>query len=577
MYETQITSALDAAELELQDAASFAHSMPGELKRECQRVRPYLKDSLSRLVGALDTKLKATGHKNLLPVLLGNHSNFLLRAALDLLGPCLYAAALAKQGEWSIVDRYKQVGVRHALGGIARNLAGLAVTQTENRTDRVWRFLNHILEAHVEYAADVLGHLSRDRALLNSAFAITGAVQRMNFTGSDPHQCAQRVILLTFACGGRVVYKPTDLTFQLLLMGDAQSYTLSAPQHTALHPYSQSLFASLQMELPLVRIVAMPPSAGHYGYMQFIAKDEILARDTHAAYYRKLGKLAAVAAIFGLTDLHEENVMVTARGPWLIDAEMGFAYPRQANINLLEHSCLNRVLNIKPPDANVLGGCFDLDFDARNDEWTALTVSVPHDADEVNAGFRSALGGNWVSAKPHAAELLAGAYAGVDGVVARLIAVHEWLVQFSVIKPYARLLLSTSEMVRNHVTGVTDALNGTPLTQTQALAGSMNDWLTWFGGQNGAVPGAWYQPHSRQTLNDPSGAPGVSYATAATGGASAATLQEVRTQVTQLNQRVHVTQLKARLKANFESVLLGGANIRLNARVPVRGAAVSSL
>ena len=576
MYETQVTHALNEARDELAEAITGIHFAPGELVKQFPRARPYLEEALKRLAGALDAKLKAAGPKHLFPMVIGTDSNFLKRAALDLFGPCLCAATLADQGEWSISDRYTQVGLRHALGGIARNVVGLAVTQAETTTDRVWRYLNHIINAHVEYAAEVLGHIVRDRTLLNNAFAVTGSLQAMNFTGSDPHQCAHRVILLKFTCGQRVVYKPTDLTFQLLLMGDAVSYGLSARQHAVLHPYSQSLFTSLQMNLPVMRIAAMPPGAGHYGYMQFIAKNEVLPQSEHAAYFRKLGKLAAVAAIFGLTDLHEENVMATAQGPWLIDAEMGFSYP-QVSSNLLDHSCLGRVLNIHPPSHSVLGGCFSPDFDARNNEWFAETLSVPHDRNEVNAGFRSTPNGNWVSAKPYAPDLLAGAYEGVAGVAAHLLPVLEWCKQFSVVKPFARLLLNTSDMVQNHVAGVMGVLNGNLQTQPQALGGSMTDWLTWFGGQNNAVPGAWYQPHSRQNLQDPSGQQGITYATATASGVSVATIQDVKTAVARLNQEMNVTRLKSGLKADLERLLLGGGTIRLNTRAPTRGAVASSL
>ncbi|WNG61674.1 DUF4135 domain-containing protein [Archangium gephyra] len=551
VYETQINTALQQASTELSNAVSRNAPEPA-------KAAPFLREALTRLAGDLPAHFGIAGVNGLLPVVLA--SNFLTRAALDLYGPSRCAALLAERGEWSISDRYRVGGVRSVAWSVGRSLLGSVVTQPETETDRVWAYMNHIIDEHVKYVTEVVAHIKRDRTLLNSLFGVTGTLNGMTFTGSDPHRCARRVVLLRFSCGGRVVYKPTDLTFQLQLMGDATSYARCKLHYPALQPYTDSLFTALGMDMPTMRIAAFPSRMGEYGYMQFITKAGVIPTAGHSTYFRKLGKLIAVAAIFGLTDLHEENVMATANGPWLIDAEMGFSYPGPAS-DYISHASLQRVLNIKPETYSVLGGCFSPYYDDQSGTWDAATVSMPYDQGEVNAGFKATAQGDYVKARIYAPQILLGIHEGVDGVAARLAQVHDWIGQLYAVKPLARVLLNTTDMANRHVSGVTDLLNGTLMTEAQALAGSMNDWLTWYGGKNGAVPGAWFQPHSRQVLYDPTLQLGVPYVTAAAGGVSVANLPEVWNAMNRLSVSTNVATLKQTLKTSLEA-RLGCGQIR---------------
>jgi hypothetical protein len=51
-----------------------------------------------------------------------------------------------------------------------------------------------------------------------------------------------------------------------------------------------------------------------------------------------------VACVFGLTDLDQEKCMATAGGPYLIDAEMGFSYPRLPTKNMVMHTAIRAAL-----------------------------------------------------------------------------------------------------------------------------------------------------------------------------------------------------------------------------------------
>ncbi|HLL47207.1 MAG TPA: DUF4135 domain-containing protein, partial [Longimicrobiaceae bacterium] len=428
-------------------------------------------------------------------------------------------------------------------------------TPAETVTDRIWKLIQHVVASHVQFGSDLLSRLKRDRNLLRQAFGITGTLNGLTVTGSDPHRAGHRVVLLRFSDGRRTVYKPSDLTFQLMLMGDPVSFQVCHLHHPKLYPHTDSLFTALDPDLPVIRIVAMPHRLGEYGYMEMVTKANVIAVNEQGPYYRKLGRLITVAALFGITDLHEENVMATANGPHLIDAEMGFSYPAP-NVNALDHTSLGRVLRINPQQYSNVGGVFSPEL--LEDTWEISKLSAPYDAQEVNAGFRATAQGNWVSGTTYPNVLLQGIREEVDRIALRLDRVQGWITHFRTVAPVARIILNTTDMVSRHVGGVGRYINGILETETQALRLPFEEWLRWYGGKQNAVPGALYQPHSRQVLYDPTGKLGVTYATASAGGVSVANLADVGNEVDRLSTPVGIAQLKLRLKTALETTLQCG-------------------
>ncbi|RYZ42751.1 MAG: DUF4135 domain-containing protein [Myxococcaceae bacterium] len=552
MYDTEIDTALQQAAIVLRRSVESGIFHPDPAPP-----RPYMRAALRLLVDRI------TGYQygpyygsSLLPLLLS--SNFLTQAAVDLFGPCMCAHLLATvDGDTSVLANLRAYRASRTAWSLGRGVVGLVKTLTVSRAERVWRLIDQVVQAHVTFGADLLSRLARDADLLRQGFGITGTLSALKVTGSDPHRGGHRVVLLRYSDGRGVVYKPSDLTFQLMLMGDRRSYELSRTHHPALAPYTESLFAALDPELPAIRIIAFPHSRGEYGYMQRIEKLSVIPDDAQGTYYRKLGRLIAVAALFGLTDLHEENVMATADGPFLIDAEMSFCYHSDPATNLLTHSALHRVVHITPEDSSNLGGVFTARYE--DDAWEICKLSAPYDRDEINAGFKATNeGGAWVSGRTYPNVLLHGIREEVDRIALRLGNVHRWIAQAYAVKPAARLLLSTTVMCGFHVEGVRSLLEGTLPTDAQALTLSFNDWLTWYGGKHNAVPAALVQPHDRQSLLDPTRVRGVSYATASAGGASAANLVEVWNAMNRLSTPTGVAQFKARVKTSLEQTLKCG-------------------
>jgi Domain of unknown function (DUF4135) len=175
-------------------------------------------------------------------------------------------------------------------------------------------------------------------------------------TGSDFHKGGQQVLLLTFSTKPtgallRVVYKPSDLEVDCLIMGNTQAVNAlhASFQQASLMELLNSLTTAhptLGLEpFPTYKILPISPGSSlqrdkdrrlpirsSYGYLQFLdytgmmnpseEKEKMCRR-----FYTLLGQLTAVACAFSLTDLHLENVIVHSSLPYLIDLETSLIRP----------------------------------------------------------------------------------------------------------------------------------------------------------------------------------------------------------------------------------------------------------
>ncbi|NRD66622.1 DUF4135 domain-containing protein [Corallococcus exiguus] len=550
MYDAEITAALNKV-TKFMGKAVIKGAPP-----HVNAVKPFIKDALTQVVSQLAGALKQAGFQNQTGTLLA--TNFLHRTAMDLYGPCSAAAVLSARREWGAMDNAWNLHPLSFAWSVGRNALGTVKTLAETPADRVWRIIQDMVRAHVDFGSSLVSRIMADRALLQNAFNIVGGLAEVNVTGSDPHHTGHRVALLRFSCGGRVVYKPSDLTFQLLLMGDPQSYQFCHAHYPALMPYTDSLFTTLDADLPAIRIVAFPHAQGEYGYMQMVAKTGQIALANQPTYFRKLGRLITVSAVFGITDLHHENVMATAQGPHLIDAEMGFNYPAGPLDNPISHAALSQVLHIAPPHHSMVGGIFTSEL--YRGQWEASTVSAPYNTKEVNAGFSTALGGPWVQAATYPNDILAGIREEVDRITTAVNTgrVDAWLNQFQNVAPMARVLLSTTVMCNTHAVGMSQNMNGTLGTEAHAIGQGMFEWLMWYGGHHNAVPAALFEPHNRQHFFTPLRTQGVTYLAATQQDTRVANLTEVRNTVNRLRGAMGRPQLKTRLRTALEATLKCG-------------------
>ncbi len=147
----------------------------------------------------------------------------------------------------------------------------------------------------------------------------------LQLTNSDPHKNGQRVAILTFDNGEKIVFKPRDARIDEAIVGR----DLADGRQSALEIIEANRPArENQRPLPGMRFLHRN-SGGEdaYSYQTHLsnktAADHLLNSPQEAqAYYRELGTLAFAAAIAGATDIHHENVMTSGGQPYMSDLEI---------------------------------------------------------------------------------------------------------------------------------------------------------------------------------------------------------------------------------------------------------------
>ncbi len=163
------------------------------------------------------------------------------------------------------------------------------------------RQLAILLETWVDSTAELARRLSDDRAALSEVFGAHGPVIEVRPSLSDRHGGGRTVSILRFASGASVVYKPREPGVEA-----AWNRFLFA-----WHPEDPSL---------RLRHVTSLERAG-YGYFELIDTGDLEDENAARSYVRRSGALLCLAWLFGLDDLHVENVIGSADGPVVVDAE----------------------------------------------------------------------------------------------------------------------------------------------------------------------------------------------------------------------------------------------------------------
>lgn len=202
------------------------------------------------------------------------------------------------------------------------------------------------------------------------------SLKTIKSTGSDFHKGGKQVLVLTFGTfwwWGRipwwsdlkVVYKPTDLEIDCLLVGNSNAVNaVTAPAqfmvNSLVEIFNNRAAANPPANfepLPTYRILPrfptsnMPigpaglPIRAAYGYMEYLGYDltgipipysnyYLTGESDYLIYqrqdetqivprfYRQMGEWLALATMFAITDMHLENVRVTKYQPRLIDLEI---------------------------------------------------------------------------------------------------------------------------------------------------------------------------------------------------------------------------------------------------------------
>lgn len=245
--------------------------------------------------------------------------------------------------------------------------------------------LGSVTNNFMKNVAQACRRIIEDQQVLTQVFfsdltapAIT-SLQQIESSGSDFHNGGKQVLFLTFAVTSyiahpqdvmpvtqqrKVVYKPSDLEADCLLVGNSAAANAAVPnfnlQQSLVEIFNAAAQnnAALQIEpLPTYRVLprnpmslsgvaAAPfPVGNGYGYIEYLDHGHTDARKfwgfTYAAawsdyiilsenqvaptsekFYRMMGHWLALACTFSFVDVHMENIRVHKYLPYLIDMEL---------------------------------------------------------------------------------------------------------------------------------------------------------------------------------------------------------------------------------------------------------------
>ncbi len=304
----------------------------------------------------------------------------------DYLGPCIVAdvngfARTRFQGQNITEAMYLQY-IAACLQGGADPYRPSAITMPTPTAQGVWTGIEPLFERYPlmrymlttmteQYINAVLrccDRLLEDWADIGTFFFNTAlaTLTEIKGTGSDFHKGGQQVFLLTLLdtanAPQRLVYKPSDVERDFRVVGDTQAlrgvlnhlHAVAAKGVTlgnllnnpggSLVEMVEAFAAQDQVSIPVTKYKILPvhpgtslqarPSGGYdirqsYGWIEFLSstlQDKDCPNTVALAdYYQTYGAMLALAYVFQITDLHQENVIVHSRRPYLVDLEM--AYP----------------------------------------------------------------------------------------------------------------------------------------------------------------------------------------------------------------------------------------------------------
>jgi type 2 lantibiotic biosynthesis protein LanM len=217
-------------------------------------------------------------------------------------------ALVAELHRWAARDRLTGDDERARFLDFARAMAspdGLAGLLT--RYPVLARLLAQAADAAVTATRELLVRLAADRdEVVGELLGTTdpGPVVAIIAGRGDRHQNGRTVAFVDFADGSRVVYKPRDVTTQVVMGRFIDRLSAGYPE---LSPST-------------ARTVARPG----YGWTAYVAARDLPDRAEADRFYRRQGALLALLHVLRTTDMHYENVIADAGTPVLIDTETLF-------------------------------------------------------------------------------------------------------------------------------------------------------------------------------------------------------------------------------------------------------------
>jgi type 2 lantibiotic biosynthesis protein LanM len=214
----------------------------------------------------------------------------------------LNIARLQKQlagdsGEERIADFLRQLSQRERLRAFLLDYPVLA------------RYLVTIIDHWASYSLELLQHLCLDWHDICITFTPgtdPGHLQEIQHTG-DHHNKGRSVLLLRFANGLRLVYKPRPLS----LDKHFQELLVWINAHSISH------------QLRPINII----DRDSYGWCEFVTAQDCDTKEAIERFYERIGSYLAIFYLLDATDFHAENLLAAGEHPIPIDLESLF-HPR---------------------------------------------------------------------------------------------------------------------------------------------------------------------------------------------------------------------------------------------------------
>ncbi|PYT18030.1 MAG: type 2 lantipeptide synthetase LanM [Acidobacteria bacterium] len=163
------------------------------------------------------------------------------------------------------------------------------------------------ITAWLETSCEFVERLCDDWPVVRSTFFAgedPGALSEMRGGAGDSHRGGRSVMVLGFANGGKIVYKPRSLSmdghFQDLLR-----------------------WVNSREEFPPFRIL-QALDRGMHGWVEFVSAAACVSDENVRLYHRRLGGLLALLYAIGAVDFHFENLIAAQDQPVPIDLESLF-------------------------------------------------------------------------------------------------------------------------------------------------------------------------------------------------------------------------------------------------------------
>ncbi len=187
---------------------------------------------------------------------------------------------------------------------LARLLATACLNTADAFVEMVTRFA---ADRHLLSPAGVFGDRAGSPDGVLGTHAGPGALTGVEAGAGDSHRGGRSVMLLRFADGARLVYKPRPL---------------AAHRHfNSLAEWFGSLPGTPELRVPRVL------DRGDYGWAEFVEERPCASGAETRQFYRRQGALLALLHALDGTDLHHENLIACGPHPVLVDVETLFHPP----------------------------------------------------------------------------------------------------------------------------------------------------------------------------------------------------------------------------------------------------------